>query len=200
MTDPPLFSRLDADRILRRAAEIEGSEDAKRLTVEEVRFIVGEVGFGPRAIDRAIAEAQEARRPGAHRPPVQRWGLLFTHLSIVRQVPVEIDSEQLMTAVRLFQPYREGPAHVKLEEHEITWRDRKGLRFAVSSGGGITEIRISVAKFLIRRGRWMGWVKTAADRLEMLISLVAEEGSGGSEAARPSLPSTASSRPSEARR
>ena len=53
--------------------------------------------------------------------------------------------------------------------------DRKGIRFAVSSAGGVTEIRVYVSKVLLRRGRWMGWVKAAADRLEMLALLVARQ-------------------------
>jgi hypothetical protein len=173
MNEFPVFSKLDADRILRRAAEIDGSEDARPLTLEELRSIAGEAGFGRQAIERAIAEAQEAGITGASAHPVQKWGLLITHLSTLRQIPVEIDSDQLMRIVRLFQPYREGPAHVKLEDHEITWRDRKGLRFAVTSAAGITEVRVYVSKLLLRRGRWKGWVKAAADRLEALTWLVA---------------------------
>lgn len=175
MTDLPVFSRTDADRILRRAAEIEGSEESRRLSLDELRSIAGEAGFGPRAVDRAIAEARAAASADVRRPPVQRSGLVVTHLSTVREVPTGISSEQLMRVVRLFQPYREGPAQVKLEEHEITWRDRKGLRFTITSAGGVTEIRVFVSKMvLIRRGRWTAWVKTAADRLEMLVLLVAD--------------------------
>ena len=175
MTDSRLFSQPDADRILRRAAEIEGSEEARHLSVEELRIIAEEAGFGVRAVERAIAEAQEASVTGAHRPPVQRWGLVVTHLSAIREIPVQITSDQLMRVVRMFQPYREGPAQVKLEDQEITWRDRKGIRFAVSSSGGGTEIRVYLSKVLLRRGRWMGWVKAAADRLEMLALLVARQ-------------------------
>jgi hypothetical protein len=174
MTDSPTFSKIDADRILRRAAELEGTEDARRLTVEELRSIAGEAGFGPRAVERAIAEVRRAEPPEVRRPPVQKWGLLVTHLSALREVPVGIDSEQLMRAVRLFQPYRDGPAHVKLEEHEVTWHDRRGIRFTLGSVGGVTQIRVYVSKLLLRRGRWMGWVRTAADRLETLVLLVAE--------------------------
>ncbi|MCG6955742.1 MAG: hypothetical protein LJF04_07115 [Gemmatimonadetes bacterium] len=172
MIEPPLFSKLDADRILRRAAEIEGSEDARALTLDELRSIAGEAGFGRQAVERAIAEAQESQLSGGRSQPVQKWGVLIAHLSTMREIPVEISSDELMRVVRLFQPYREGPAHVKLEEHQITWRDRKGLRFAVTSAGGMTEIRVYVSKFLLRRGRWMGWVKSAADRLESLTVLV----------------------------
>lgn len=175
MTDSRLFSQPDADRILRRAAEIEGSEEARHLSVEELRIIAEEAGFGVRAVERAIAEAQEASVTPNHRPPVQRWGLVVTHLSAIREIPVQITSDQLMRVVRMFQPYREGPAQVKLEDQEITWRDRKGIRFAVSSAGGVTEIRVYVSKVLLRRGRWMGWVKAAADRLEMLALLVARQ-------------------------
>jgi hypothetical protein len=178
MNDPSTFSKLDADRILRRAAEIDGSDDGRRLTVDELRSIAGEAGFGLRAVERAIAEVQEAGRAEIRRPPVQRWGLVVTHLSAIREIPIQVDSEQLMRAVRLFQPYRDGPAHVKLEEHEITWRDRKGLSFSVTSAGGVTEIRVYAAKVLIRRGRWAGWVRSAADRLEMILLLVARQESG----------------------
>jgi hypothetical protein len=175
MTDPPIFSKTDADWILKRAAEIEGSEDTKPMSAEELRAIATEAGFGARAVERAMAEAQRAAVTGAHRPPVQRWGLIRTRISTIRSIPVDIRSEELMRAVRLFQPYREGPAQVKLEEDRITWRDAKGIRFTVSSAGGVTEIRVYLSKFLIRKGRWMGWVKAAADRLETLVFLMATQ-------------------------
>jgi hypothetical protein len=181
MTEPLMFSKLDADRILKRAAEIEGSEDAKPLSVAELRSIAGEAGFGSHAIERAIAEARRAASAETRRPPVQKTGLILTHLSTHRSVPVQVNSEQLMRAVRLFQPYREGPAQVKLEEHQITWRDGKGIRFTLNSAGGATEIRVFVTKVLIRRGRWIGWVKTAADRLETLVFLMATQDSMGSD-------------------
>jgi hypothetical protein len=95
--------------------------------------------------------------------------MVFTHLSTMRTVPVEVSSEEWMRAVRLFQPYRDGPAQVKLEEHQIAWRDKKGIRFTVTSSGGGREIRVFLSKFLFRRGRWMGWLKHAADRLETLV-------------------------------
>jgi hypothetical protein len=175
MTETPIFSKIDADWVLKRASEIEGSEDSKPVTVDELRSIAGEAGFGAQAVEKAIAEAQRAAATGAHRPPVQKWGLVLTRLSTIRSIPVAISSEDLMRAVRLFQPYREGPAHVKLEESQITWRDRKGIRFTVSSGGGVTEIRVFVSKFLLRKGKWMGWVKAAADRLETLVFVVATQ-------------------------
>ena len=175
MTDLKVFSKLDADQILRRAAEIEGSEDARPITVAELRSIATEAGFGSQAVERAIAEAQRAATAEVRRHPVQKSGLLITYLSTIRTIPIEISSEQLTRAVRLFQPYREGPAQVKLEEHQITWRDRKGLRFTLTSGGGATEIRVFASKILIRRGRWIGWVQSAADRLESLILLVATQ-------------------------
>jgi hypothetical protein len=81
MTASPLFSKLDADRILRRAAEIEGSQDARAFTVDELRSIAGEAGFGSQAVERALSEAQEAGLPGARSHPVQKWGLLIAHLS-----------------------------------------------------------------------------------------------------------------------
>ena len=172
MTEPARYSRLDADRILKRAAEIEGSEDARRLTLEELRQIASEAGFGPRAVERAIAEAR-VNAPEIRRPPVQRWGIVVSHFSTLREIPVGIDSEQLMRVVRLFQPYRDGPAHIKLEEHEITWRDRKGIEFSIRSVGGVTEVRVYLSRILLRRNRWMGWVKAAADRLEVLVLMVA---------------------------
>jgi len=178
MDDTPIFTRRDADRILRRAAEIDGADEGRRLTVAELRAIAEEAGFGPDAVQRAIAEARDGT-PTVHRPPVQRWGLVVTHLSALREIPVEVSSERLMRAVRLLHPYREGPPQVKLEEHEVTWRDRKGLRFAVTSANGLTEIRVYVSRVLLRRGRWMGWVKAAADRLEALVLMVAAQGEGG---------------------
>ena len=185
MNDPQIFSKIDADRILKRAAEIEGSEDTKPITAAELRSIAGEAGFGSQAVERAIAEAKRAASAGINRPPVQRSGFLIAHLSTFRSIPVEVSSEQLMRAVRLFQPYREGPAHVKLEEHQITWQDRKGIAFTVTSSGGVTEIRVYVAKFFLRRGKWMGWVKAAGDRLETLVLMVA----GQDQTGPPLLPS-----------
>ncbi len=188
MTDPNIFSKLDADRILKRAAEIEGSEDAKPLTDADIRSIAAEAGFGSRAIERAIAEAKRAATANVLSPPVQKSGLLITHLSTHRSIPVEVSSEQLTRAVRLFQPYREGPAQVKLEENQITWRDKKGLRFTVTSSSGATGIRVYVAKPLLRRGRWMGWVKAAADRLEMLVLMVATQDPPGGGYLAPAEP------------
>jgi len=60
MTDPIIFSKLDADRILKRAPEIEGSDDSKPPTDAEIRSIAEEAGFGRRAVERAIAEAKRA--------------------------------------------------------------------------------------------------------------------------------------------
>lgn len=173
MTD---FSRTDADRILRRAAELEGSDDGRRLTLEELRVIADEAGFTLEAVERAIAEARAQEPDELPRPAVRRSGVVVTRLSTVRHVPVEITSEQLLRAVRLFQPYRDGPARLNLEAREITWRDRRGIRFAVLSVDGFTEIRVHVSRPLLRRGRWMGWVRAAADRLETLVEMVAREG------------------------
>jgi hypothetical protein len=175
MTEPTRFSKVDADRILKRAAEIESSEDSRRLTLDELRLIAGEAGFGMVAVERAIAEAQvqAAITLEVRRPPVQRWGIVVTHLSTIREIPVEVTADQLMKAVRLLQPYREGSARVKLEENEITWRDKKGIQFSLTSRGGVTEIRVYLSKLLLRRGLWSSWVKAAADRLETLVLMVA---------------------------
>jgi hypothetical protein len=175
MTDSLIFSKMDADRILRRAAEIERSEDAKPLTVMELRSIAEEAGFGLQAVERAIAEARRAAFTEIRRPPVEKSGLAIVDLSTHRTIPVEVTTEQLMKAVRLLHPYRDGPAQVKLEEHQITWRDRKGIGFTVTSSGGVTEISVFVSKLLIRRGRWIEWVKYAADRLETLVFMVAAQ-------------------------
>ena len=175
MTDSLMFSKLDADRILRRAGEIEGSEDAGPITADELRSIAGEAGFGSQAVERALAEAQQASSMEVRRHPVQKSGLVITSLSTTRVIPIEISSAQLTRTVRLFQPYREGPAQVELREHQITWRDRKGLGFTVTSAGGATDVRVFVSKALVRRGRWMGWVRSAADRLEALVLLVATQ-------------------------
>ena len=173
MANSPMFSKIDADRILKRAAEIEGSEDSGPLTIDELRSIAGKAGFGAQAVERAIVEAQQARPMDVRHNPVQKSGWVFVHLSTVRSIPIGITSDQLMKAVRLFPPYREGPAHVNLGDHEITWRDRKGLRFTVTSAGGVTEVRVFVSKLFVRRVTWMKWVKSAADRLEELVFLVA---------------------------
>jgi len=182
MNNSPVFSKTDADRILKRAAEIEGSEDTAPLTIDELRSIAGEAGFGSQAVERAIVEAQRARPAEIRHQPVQKSGWVFVHLSTVRSIPIEISADQLMQAVRLFPPYREGPAHVNLGDHQITWRDRKGLRFAVTSGAGATEVRVSVSRGFVRKGAWMGWVKSAADRLEELVFLVAARELPGSQA------------------
>ncbi len=110
--------------------------------------------------------------PVLSRPPVQKWGLLVTHLSAFREIPLEMTSDQMMAVVRLFYPYRDGPAQVTLEAGQITWRDRKGLRFSMASQGGVTELRVFVDKILLRRRRWTGWVAAACERLEMLARLV----------------------------
>ena len=78
MNNPRLFSKIDADRILKRASEIEGSEDVGPLTAEEIRSIAGEAGFGHQAVELALAEAQQAAYRDAHRPPVQRSGAVIT--------------------------------------------------------------------------------------------------------------------------
>ena len=179
LTQDSTFTRGDADRILRRAAQIEGSEDFSRLSATELRSIAGEVGLGAHAIERALAEAQSAVIPEVRRPPVQKWGFIVTHLSAIREIPIQISSDQLMKVVRLFQPYRDGSAQVKLEEHEITWRDRKGLQFAVTSAAGVTEIRVYVSQLVLRRGRWMGWVKSAAGSPGGFVQLVGAPGPRG---------------------
>jgi hypothetical protein len=67
MSDSPLFHRLDADRILQRAAEIEGSDSGRAMSVSEIRGIAGEAGFGASAVERAIAEALEVGPPASFR-------------------------------------------------------------------------------------------------------------------------------------
>ncbi len=178
MNNPPGFSKLDVDRILRRAAEIDGSDDAGPVSVDEIRSIAREAGFDKRSIDLAIVEVQEAAVT-VRRHPIQKTGIVIVHVSAVRTIPRDTSSDQLMTAVRLFQPYREGPAQVKLEEDQIRWRDRRGLDFSASSSAGVTEIRVMVSRVMVRRRRWIGWVKAAADQLEALVVLVANSGERG---------------------
>ncbi len=182
------FSRGDADRILRRAAEIEGADDERRMSLAELRAIAGEAGFSPQTVERAIADVQTASLAASRQTPVKKSGIVMAHLSTVREIPVGLDGDQLMRVVRLFSPYREGPTQVKLDDDEITWRDRKGVRFAIASVGGLTEVRVYVSGILFRRGRWFGWVKAAADRLEMLALLVAGQRSIAGEADRARLP------------
>jgi hypothetical protein len=173
MSDLTRFSRIDADKILRRAAELDGAQDAPSLSLAELRAIADEAGFEAQSLERALREAREAADHEVRYHPVQKSGLIILDLSTIRKVPIPLSSEQVMRVVRLFQPYREGPAQVKLEEGQITWRDRKGIRFSVISGIDGTEIRVKVSRLTIRRGRWISWVKTAADRLETLASVVA---------------------------
>lgn len=174
MSGPNLFSRTEADRILRRAAELEGTGEESPMSLAELRTIGTEAGFAPQTLERAIADVQNANRI-VNRSPVRRSGLVIAHLSAVRELPVGLDADQLIRVVRLCQPYRDGPADVRLEESEISWVDRKGLRLAVTSVGGITEVRVYVSGFLLRRGRWRSWVQAAADHLEALASLVAAQ-------------------------
>jgi hypothetical protein len=173
MSDLTRFSRIDADKILRRAAELEGSQDVPSLSLTELRAIANEAGFGHQALERALREAREAADEEVRYHPVHQSGLIILDLSTIRTVPMRLTSEQVMRVVRLFQPYREGPAQVKLEEGQLTWKDRKGIRFSVISGIGGTEIRVKVSRLTLRRGRWISWVKAAADRLETLASVVA---------------------------
>jgi hypothetical protein len=175
MNQLPSFSKGDTDRILRRAAEIDGSEEAGPVSVEDLRSIASEAGFGAQAVERAIAEAQQAAVANIQRTPVQKSGIVWVFMSTTRTIPIELSSEQLMWAIRLFVPYREGPPQVKLEADRITWRERKGLRFTVTPGGGVTEISVVISRPLIRRGRMKGWIRDAADRLESLILMVAAQ-------------------------
>jgi hypothetical protein len=188
MSDLTHFSKIDADRILRRAAEIEGSHESRSLSLAELRSIADEAGFGNRALELAIAEAQQAAYEQVRYHPVRKSGLIILDLSTIRSIPIQLTSEQVMRAVRLFQPYREGPAQVKLEEHQITWRDKKGIRFTVVAGGGETEIRVQVSRLTLRRGRWISWVKDAADRLETLAFMVVQGTPPRAEALPPGHP------------
>ncbi len=192
MDDSPIFSKVEADSILKRAAEIEGSEDTRPLTIAELRSIAGEAGFGSEAVERAIVEAQRAA-PEVRHHPVHRAGWIFAQLSTVRTLRIETSSDHLMEAVRLFQPYREGPARVDLGQRQITWRDRKGLRFTLTSAGGATEIRVYVPRVILRKGMRMGWVKSAADQLEALVFLVATRGRPSTTSVTAQLPTPESS-------
>ncbi len=176
MAESPTFTKFDADKILRRAAELDGSDDGRFLTVDELRSIAGEAGLGSSAVNRAIAEVRSASPTGVSRPPVQQWGIVKTNLSVIREIPLPLSSDQLLRLVRLVQPYRDGPAQVELQADEITWRDRRGLRFAVTSAGGATEVRVYTSRYALRRGRWRKWVEAAVDRLETLVFLVADPG------------------------
>ena len=173
MSESPLFSQVDADRILQRASEIEGNDEGRSMSIRDLRGIAGEAGFGATAVERAIAEALEFGSRESRPAPVEREGLIIVKMWTLRTVPIELTSDQMLRAVRLFQPYREGPPQVSLEDRRITWRDRKKIIFHLQSGGGLTEIRVRLSRPLIRRGRMMGWIRSAADRLESLIYLVA---------------------------
>ncbi len=188
-----MFSRIDADRILKRAAEIEGSDDTGPLTIDELRSIAGEAGFGSQAVERALVEAQRARPAEVRHHPVQKSGWVFVHLSTLRSIPIEISADQLMQAVRLFPPYREGPAHVNLGDHQITWRDRNGLKFTVTSAGGATEVRVYVSRLFVVKRSEMKWVKAAADRLEELVFLVAARELSSAQDPKAALPGSNSS-------
>lgn len=188
------FSKAEADQILKRAAEIEGADDARTLTVDDLRAIAREAGFGPHAVERAIAEAQRLTNQPVPTDPVLRSGFVMTRISARLTLRVELSSEQLMQAIRLFQPYREGPVEVRLEEDRLTWRDRKGLLFTVWSGGGVTEVQVFVSKVLLRRRRWTAWVRSAADRLAALVQLV---GTSGFPLPDPRTPMLRPARPEE---
>jgi len=188
MTTSRHFTKVDADRILRRAAEIEGADDDTRLSLTELRKIAEEAGFSPHTVERAIADVQSAGLAAAKGPPVKKSGLVVAHVSASREIPVGLDADQLMRVVRLFQPYREGPAQVRLDDHEISWRDRKGIRFSIASMAGITVVRVYVSGLLPRRRRWSSWVQAAADRLGMLVLLVAGQSSVGGGEVHAQLP------------
>ena len=93
MAEQPVFSKIEADRILKRAAEIEGADDAGPLTVDDLRSIASEAGFGARAVERAIAEARQATKREIQRAPVHATGVFFAHISTRRTIPLEISSE-----------------------------------------------------------------------------------------------------------
>lgn len=188
MTNARNFTKVDADRILRRAAEIEGADGEKRMSLAELRQIAGEAGFAAHTVERAIADVRAAGLASTTRAPVKKSGLVRTHVSTSREIAVGLDSDELMRVVRLFQPYREGPAQVRLEEHEISWRDRKGMRFSVTSVAGVTVARVYVSGFVLRRRRWVRWVQAAADRLEMLVLLVAGQQPSGGDTVHLQLP------------
>lgn len=173
MSESPVFSRRDADRILARASELDGAEDGRQLSVTDVRGIAGEAGFGRTAIERAIAEALESGPTGVKRTPVEKEGLVLVKMWTIRTIPVELTSDQLLRVVRIAHHYREGVPRVSLEDRQLTWKDRKGIIFHLSSTGGETEVRVRVSRFLLRRSRMMRWIRLAADRLESLIYLVA---------------------------
>ncbi len=173
MSDSTLFSKTAADLILKRAGEIESTEAAAPLSAGELRAIAGEAGFGAKAVNRAIAEALRDHTSPSRGHMVHQSGIVFKNLSTARVIPMELTSEQLIRTVRLFQPYRDGPPNVNLEERQITWKDARGLRFNMVSGAGTTEIRVFVSGVVLRRGRWTAWVTAAADQLEGLIFLVA---------------------------
>ncbi len=175
MSESPLFTQHDADRILQRAAEIEGNDEGHAMSVRDLRGIAGEAGFGAGAVERAIAEALEfGGREGRPAPvEVEYEGFIFAKMWTLRTIPIELSSDQMLRAVRLFQPYLEGPARISLEDRRISWRDRKGVIFHLESSRGQTEIRVRLSKFVIRRERMKGWIRSAADRLEALVYLVA---------------------------
>lgn len=152
---------------------MEGADDERSLSLAEVRAIAGEAGFAPHTLERAIAETHALLPAPRRQDPVKRSGLLWVHLSATRDIPMALNGEQLQRVVRMFHPYREHPQRVAFEELEITWRDRKGIQFAVASAAGVTEVRVYVSGLLPRRERWARWVKDAADRLEALAVVIA---------------------------
>lgn len=154
---------------------MEGAADDRPISLAEVRAIAGGAGFAPHTVERAIAETQALPPAPRREDPVKRSGLLWVHLSATRELPLPLDGEQLQRVVRMFHPYREWPERVTLEDFEITWRDRKGIQFAVASAAGVTEVRVYVSGLLPRRARWARWVKDAADRLEALAAAIARQ-------------------------
>ncbi len=174
MAESSVFSKMDADRILQRAAEIDSADEGRPLSAPELRGIAAEAGFNPRAVERAIAEALQRGPVGTERTPVEKRGLIRPTFSTRRTVPIQLTSEQLWEAIRLFTPYREGPAQIELGEGGMVWRDRKGLRFEIITHPAKTELRVRLRKFaLLRSGRLFDWVNASADRLESLLILVA---------------------------
>lgn len=152
---------------------MEGAGDERSLSLAEVRAIGGEAGFAPHTLERAIAETPALLPAPRRQDPVKRSGLIWVHFSATRTISVALNGEQLQRVVRMFHPYREYPERVVLDDLEITWRDRKGIQFAVASSAGVTEVRVYVSGFLPRRERWGRWVADAADRLEGLAVVIA---------------------------
>ncbi len=172
------LSGSDADRILKRAAELESAETSDPLSVDEIRAVAEEAGYDPSTVERAISETLDpAPQPLDN---VQTSGFLATRFHTTRSIPVQLTAKELMKAVELLMPYFEAPPEVKFRKGSLVWRDRRKLRFELDPGLDAVGLQVSSPRLMGQKARWKDWVGKAADQLEAMIRYAASERAKGS--------------------